>query len=273
MRVSFVASTSDPAAATMLDLVEDSQELAAKLDRWGPLIRLDGEVLYSEEPDEVREERPDLVVVLSRHSGTPGRPILTTHVPGNFGDAPFGGEPRRLGVAAPLFMKAFLRRARAEAPPGYEVHMEPTHHGPTWDVPTAFVEVGCSEENWLHRPAAESVLRSVVGALEDLESPESSGLSGATIAAGFGGPHINRRFSKIQLRSGVALGHILRKFDSGSADRSTVIQSIRRVWPRRASLAVVDRKGLPGERRRWILGILEEEGVEVVRADRIPLED
>jgi len=262
MRVSFLASELDPAGTLMASILEELDPSLPGIEL--SLTLVDREVLYLESPKEAGLSEVDLVVVLSRHSGTPGYPIITTHAPGNFSEAKFGGRPGVLGVSAPLFMKAFLIEAAARARgTGYEVHQEPTHHGPTLDVPLAFVEVGCSPREWGDREAARIVVESSLAALSALPVMD------AIPAAAFGGPHINRHFTEVQLRTRYAIGHVLRKHDSDGAPADSVRQAFSRVSGGPARVAIVDWKGLRGAVRARLVEMFEEMGVEVLRVRRV----
>jgi D-aminoacyl-tRNA deacylase len=122
------------------------------------------------------------------------------HVTGNFGPAPFGGTPGTLTDAATGMMHAIMNRLIFEAPSGYMVSYEATHHGPSQvPVSSCFVEVGSTENEWNDRNAASAVARAVIGAR-----------SGNVIhLAGFGGTHYARRQTEITLTTRGAFGHIM----------------------------------------------------------------
>ncbi|MGY0288099.1 MAG: D-aminoacyl-tRNA deacylase [Candidatus Methanodesulfokora washburnensis] len=201
----------------------------------------------------------DAVIFLSRHSGSPGKPVITAHAPGNFANAEYGGEPGKLSIAFPYLMKLFLIEAeKNSAGSGYEVAMEPTHHGPSFDVPTAFVEIGSSEREWIDEKAGEIVAVSLLSALKKLDQ------SNFEVAVGLGGPHINHHFTEIQLRSKYAVGHILRNYDIDGASKSSVISAFERSVPP-ARTAILDWKSLRSDHKSKIIPILEEIGVSIVK--------
>ncbi|RLG47561.1 MAG: hypothetical protein DRO06_02640, partial [Thermoproteota archaeon] len=136
-------------------------------------------------------------------------------------------------------------------------------HGPTLDVPLAFVEVGCTPREWRDAEAARIVVESSLAALSAMSEIE------AIPAAGFGGPHINRHFTEVQLRTRYAIGHILRKHDSEAAPAESVRQAFTRVLGGPARVAIVDWKGLRGAVRAALVGLFEEMGVEVLRVRRV----
>jgi len=108
------------------------------------------------------DETPEFLAFVSRHSGETGE-LLTAHVTGNFGPAPYGGEPDTLARAAPGAEKRVVEALAAHAPEGYDVGIECTHHGPTdTSVPSLFVELGSDEPQWTDADAARAVARAVL---------------------------------------------------------------------------------------------------------------
>lgn len=90
---------------------------------------------------------PQLLVFISKHRSASGRPTLSVHPPGNLAEAELGGIPRRVSISPASAMRdALLEMATAKEEMGlkYEVSYECTHHGPSLDVPTMFVELGSS---------------------------------------------------------------------------------------------------------------------------------
>ena len=223
------------------------------------LRKVEGEALYAKEPKDLEGEGSDAIIVLSRHSGTPGGPIITTHVPGNFGPAIYGGEDRKISIAMPFFMKNFLRAVRSRAEGiGYPIALEPTHHGPSLDVPMAFVEVGSSEENWKDIRACKAVVLSVVEALSTRREQKF------TPAIAIGGLHLNPKFTRLELTSEYAIGHFIRKLDTKYLDLDMLRKAINRSVTK-ARVAILDWKGIKGEKRREIVELLENLNVRVIR--------
>ena len=162
--VVLVASSKDAAARNMYSLLKNEFGDEFKVGNCEILLRLlEKEVLYVKRLKDLRAEKSNTIIVLSRHSGAPGGPIITTHVPGNFGPSIYGGEQRKISIAMPFFMKNFLKLVQKGASEiGYPVALEPTHHGPSLDIPIAFVEVGSNEENWKDIRACNLVAFSVI---------------------------------------------------------------------------------------------------------------
>ncbi len=49
-------------------------------------------------------------------------------------------------------------------------HMKCTHHGPSLDVPTMFVELGSSETQWRDSKAAQAVAHSAMHAIANFQN-------------------------------------------------------------------------------------------------------
>jgi D-aminoacyl-tRNA deacylase len=145
---------------------------------------------------------PDLLFVVSRHSGDTG-PLLTAHPTGNPGPAEFGGDPESFARAAPNALVELLRAFDDHAPDPYDVAMECTHHGPTdLDVPSLFVELGSDEEQWADPDGARAVARAVLDC-RDVDAERDRQL------VGFGGGHYARRFERVVRETDWAVGHVL----------------------------------------------------------------
>ncbi|MFH1403166.1 MAG: D-aminoacyl-tRNA deacylase [Candidatus Altiarchaeota archaeon] len=195
---------------------------------------------------------PEVCVVVSRHRSESGTPTLTSHVTGNFGSADVGGEPGRLSIAPALYLRKSLEYLRLNQVEGYEVSLEVTHHGPTrLPFPLLYVEVGSSEEQWNDMDACTAVAE-VADALVSLPVEE------VPSAIGFGGPHYAPNFNDVVKT--VALGHIAPKYALEYVDIAMVEQMVERTVPR-PELAVLDWKGMRGEEKKRVTGLLDELGL------------
>jgi len=111
---------------------------------------------------------PKLLVFVSRHSSVSGIPTLSVHTPGNFGEAEVGGITRKISVSPASAMKEALLemvRQKEQLRLNYKVSYECTHHGPSLEVPTMFVELGSSPVQWKDLKAAEAVAHAAMAAV------------------------------------------------------------------------------------------------------------
>jgi len=204
----------------------------------------------------------DLVVFLSRHSSQSGKPTLSVHTPGNFGNAELGGLPRTLSVSPAAAMRDALKalmRFQTEMNLNYEVSYECTHHGPSLNVPTMFVELGSSPRQWSDEVAAEVVARSAVQAVANFPR------SGGSAVVGIGGPHYNQRFTQMALDDEAVFGHMVPKYVLHQVDSGMLRQCVERTMEK-VDHAVLDWKGIKGEDKPRVLNALAEIGLSYVKA-------
>ena len=185
---------------------------------------------------------PKLLVFVSRHASISGIPTLSVHTPGNLTEAAeFGGISKKISVCPASAMKdALLEMAKLkqETRLDYEVSYECTHHGPSLDVPTMFVELGSSPKQWNDLKAAEAVAHAAMAGI--------SKQSQYPTAVGIGGPHYNAKFTKVALGTPTAFGHIIPKHAISQVDNKMIKQCIKRTVEPVTSV-ILDWKGIRGE--------------------------
>ena len=216
------------------------------------------EEVYAENLHEVFPDA-EAIVFASRHASESREPTLTVHVPGNLtAENLHGGKPKELAYADPQRMALALRKLIEEAPAGFRVSLEATHHGPSsLPVPVWFVEIGSSLTQWENPEAGAAVAKAIWNSI----SGEPSGIG----AVGFGGSHYAPKHTKVSLEGRYVVGHIFPKYVlDAEIDVEVLRQAINKT--RNFGAAIIDWKGVKGETRRRLLGALEGLGVkEVVR--------
>lgn len=197
----------------------------------------------------------DLIIFISRHTSKNPFPALTVHVTGNYGDAALGGEPRSLAAAAPRMMHAVLNELAKNAPEGYRVSYEVTHHGPTdLKTPSFFVEIGSTEKEWADENAAEAVASSLLKTM-----PEKNDDSIRLI--GFGGNHYAARETETALNSNAAFGHIVHTRDIPLIDENLIYLMIKRTS---ADAAYIDKKAVKGKHFKKIEEFVSKHKLPVI---------
>jgi len=192
--------------------------------------------------EDAGDDEPAFLVFVSRHSGETGA-LLTAHVTGNFGPAPYGGAPETLARAAPGAEKRVVESLAAHAPEGYDVGIECTHHGPTdTAVPSLFVELGSDEPQWSDPDAARAVARAVLDLRGTGAELRGEGDRRPRHVVGFGGGHYAPRFTRIVRETDWAVGHVAADWSLGDlgapdANRDVIEQAFSRS---RADLAVIE---------------------------------
>ena len=254
MKIALVSSLSDPGGCTIHEAILG---LVAAPHRLYPLERHDishhrigGRLIFGDQID--RGMDADLIIFLSRHSSKNPVPVLTVHVTGNITTADFGGRIHSLAPAAPRWMHAVIRVLSENAPPGYRVSYEVTHHGPTeLGTPSLFVEVGSTEKEWEDKAAGAAVATSVLSA-----DPVD-----CIPLIGFGGTHYAARQTHISLNSRGAFGHIVHTRDVPSIDAAMVGRLLEKTG---AVAAYVDRKAIPKKDLARLESILAERGIRTI---------
>ncbi len=251
MRIALVSSRQDPAGAHI------RRHLLELLNRAGPwplaerhdlaFHEVEGRLIEQDRIDE--EIGADLIIFVSRHSSRQPIPALTVHVTGNYGAAELGGEARSLAPAAPEWMHAVLQNLARNAPEGYRVSYEVTHHGPTaLATPSLFVEIGSTPAEWNDPLAGRAVAESILSA----EPQETINL------IGFGGTHYAVRQTEIALQSRGAFGHIMPSRQVGVLDPGLV----RRMQGASGAVAAyLDKKALSRSEAALIERLLDDLGL------------
>ncbi|HUR69630.1 MAG TPA: D-aminoacyl-tRNA deacylase [Candidatus Thermoplasmatota archaeon] len=148
--------------------------------------------------------RFDAILVASKHRAESGKPALTVHPIGNFGEAQVGGKPQRLVPTAPRIMGRVLRRLASEAKGlAHQVTFEATHHGPYLETPTAFVEIGTDEAAWSDPDIGRRVARAILAAATP--GPADA----APVLVALGGSHYAPRASDLARQGRANIGHII----------------------------------------------------------------
>jgi D-aminoacyl-tRNA deacylase len=199
----------------------------------------------------------ELIVFISRHSSQSGKPTLSVHTPGNFGDAELGGLPKTVSVAPAHAMQTALKtlmQCKEYFRLSHEVSYEVTHHGPSLNVPTMFVELGSSEAQWRDETAAEAVAHAAMAAIADFQKPRSSAV------LGIGGTHYNQKFTLMALMGQTTFGHMIPKYAVALADEAMLRQCVERTLEH-VPLALLDWKGIKSEDKPGLLAALEAAGL------------
>jgi len=159
-------------------------------------------------------------IFISRHTSQTGKPSLTVHPIGNYGEAQFGGGNRTLCKSSPRLMSQLLRNINKNAKEKnlyHQICLEVTHHGPYISIPSLFVEIGSNEEEWEKEKPAEVIASSLLDLLE-LYHYEEDFTDDIPVVLGVGGGHYAPRFTDVILEKKVAFGHMIPRYhiDSGN---------------------------------------------------------
>jgi len=183
----------------------------------------------------------DNIVFLSRHKAASGRPSLTVHPIGNWGNADYGGKEAEVSGATPGWMTGLLLKIRENRINGYDVCFEATHHGPFLQTPTMFLEIGSSESEWEKKEPARALIKSL------LELQYADGIK----VIGIGGGHYTPRFTEAAFSHKVCFGHMVANYGVSVLTSSLIKKAI---VSSEAEGIYFHRKGMKkDEYRKWKL--------------------
>jgi len=215
------------------------------------LLMVEGELVDLQELS--RPKEVELIVFISRHESRRETPILSVHAPGNLGDAEFGGLSHKVSIAPANAMQSALKKMAEERTRlglcEFMVVYEGTHHGPSLDVPSLFLEIGSTAKEWTNPLAAEAVAEAVVAAIECNSSCKP--------AVGVGGSHCNRRLSNIGLESKAAIGHIIPSYAFKWLSPELIQHCVERTIEK-DPIIILDWKGVDGKDREKLQRVLEK---------------
>ncbi|WEU40811.1 MAG: hypothetical protein OdinLCB4_002525 [Candidatus Odinarchaeum yellowstonii] len=209
-------------------------------------------------------ENAETIICASKHASQTGIPVLTTHAPGNFSTADFGGEPEKLSIANPNGMKIALKKMNelnTKFEKNYQVSYEVTHHGPTFDKPVMFIEVGGSNEQWMDLEAADIVSQAIIEVLSTTIKPSE-------VSIGVGGGHYAPAFTKLVIETNHLIGHIIPKYKLSQLKKEMFFKTVESNLGFCKNI-LIDWNGTPGWIRSEIINWSRELGLEVLKTSDI----
>lgn len=205
--------------------------------------------------DNVDSLSTDCFIFVSSHKSEAGKPTLTVHAIGNWGKAELGGRDKTLVPTSAILNKALIVNLEKEAKKqGLEwpVVAEVDHHGPYLTKPTVFIEIGSTEKEWKNEKAAEAVARAILDSTRSGEKYK--------VAIGIGGPHYCPNFSKILLKTDIALGHIVPKYVLDSLEFGLFKQMVEKT-AEPIDFVLIDWDGTNAKQRDKIISYCDELGL------------
>lgn len=274
MQIAIISSSKDPAGANIRNsLIElfgfekisekfDGNEVF-RLDKIQnnriQLYLIDDDLIFSENID--RKIDADIFIFASKHRSKENTKSFAIHPIGNWGNAEFGGQEKKLCPSSAVLLKnLFSELSNTAKDSGYGLTMEATHHGPYVERPAVFCEIGSTEEEWNDKSNGQIMAKTIIEGLKN----ENQNYK---IAVGIGGPHYCNNFNKVALRTGIALSHICPKFYLDKLDENLLRQSIEKT-KEKIDFMLLDWKGLGKEKQR-IVEILKKMSLEMKRSDHI----
>ena len=209
----------------------------------------------------------ELYIFASRHRAASGTPALLIHPTGNWSKVTLEGRENELSYTSSRVLRSGLMKLQEKKEEynleDFKVDLEVTHHGPTQlKTPLVFMELGSSEEFWIHEKGAIAVGEAIIETAEEfIEQTPYSGQS----YVGFGGNHYAYRFHKhVMENPEISISHIAPKHVLDEITSDIVQQAFNKTIENPVG-AFIDKKGARSEQRRIITEMVEELGKECIQ--------
>lgn len=246
-----VASKKDNAGINITTQLSQFQDLG-KFD----FYLVENEILFTENLDLEKINKYDFIIFASKHKSEKNQKALTVHAPGNFRQAEFGGQKEKAGKTSALFQKQLFEKLKENSEKynlkDYDMTLEATHHGPLIDKPCIFIEIGSTENEYTNRRAGFIIAKTISETIQEFkENPYNE------IAVAIGGPHYCPNFNNIQLKSNVAISHVIPQYVLPLSEE--MIKEVIEKTEEEVDFVLLDWKGLgPSDKRQKVLDILDK---------------
>ena len=204
----------------------------------------------------------DEILFASRHSSKDKRKIFSVHVSGNVDRADYGGKPYSLAKPSPITIKNYVLalKDKLNRKPEFQFTLEATHHGPSEiSKPSAFYEIGSTENEWRDEEASYIVAESIVEAIR-------SNRTDWKIAVGIGGTHYVPRQTEIILNTDFTFGHNFAKYTFNGLNEEILIKAIELS---NAKYIIYDEKSVVSKIKNLIKDVAGKIGVDVLKTKEV----
>ena len=214
------------------------------------------EAIYEENLNLEKINSYDFIIFASTHKSESNEKTICVHAPGNWRSADLGGKIGKVCKSSALFSKQLFEKLNKNIEhykiKDYKVTMEATHHGPLIGKPCIFVELGSTETEWTDRRAGFVIAKTISETIEDFkENPYNE------VAIAIGGPHYCPSFNKIQLKSNVAISHVIPNY-AFPLTEEMVKEAVEKT-EEEIDFFLLDWKGLGNvEKREEVLSVLDK---------------
>ncbi len=204
----------------------------------------------------------DEILFASRHSSKDKRKIFSVHVSGNVDRADYGGKPYSLAKPSPITIKNYVLalKDKLNRKPEFQFTLEATHHGPSEiSKPSAFYEIGSTENEWRDEEASYIVAESIVEAIR-------SNRTDWKIAVGIGGTHYVPRQTEIILNTDFTFGHNFAKYTFNGLNEEILTKAIELS---NAKYIIYDEKSVVSKIKNLIKDVAGKIGVDVLKTKEV----
>jgi len=214
---------------------------------------------------------PKQAIFISRHRSKMAKPSLTVHPIGNYGEAQFGGKHKTLVQSAPRLMTSLLRLIKENLQVtdlNYHVCFEVTHHGPHLEIPTLFVEVGSTENEWNKKEPARIIAQSLLELLEKYRCEEDFS-DDVPVLVGVGGGHYAPRFTDVIFEKNAAFGHMIPLYhiEAGTIDQEAFEKALQ-ATPNATGI-YIHKKSLKKSQVTEYKKLFQDKGISVISSKEL----
>jgi D-aminoacyl-tRNA deacylase len=213
-----------------------------------------------------KEIAAELYIFASRHRAASGTPALLIHPTGNWSKITLAGRESEISYTSSWALNFGLRKLKQKQAElnldAFKVDMEVTHHGPTdLETPLIFMELGSSEEYWVHETGAKAVIEAII---ETAQGFIKRGNFQNQSYIGIGGNHYAYRFHKYLMENeDVFVSHIAAKHSLDNLTENVLSQAFEKTIEFPIG-ALIDKKGARSEQRKNAVEMLDNLGKEHV---------
>ena len=129
------------------------------------LITINKIHIHAEKIDKIVEKeleiKIDNIIFLSRHKAASGKPSLTVHPIGNWGEADYGGIKGEVTPPSADIMTSLLREIKKNQITGYDVCFEATIMD-SIENSNDILEIGSTENQWEDKIPAKALIKSLL---------------------------------------------------------------------------------------------------------------
>lgn len=228
---------------------------------------VDNSMIQTENLDLEKINEYDFIIFASCHKSEKKEKTLCIHTPGNWHEATNGGKDEKICPTSALFSKFLFEKLHEVAKEhnftNYNLTMEATHHGPLIEKPCVFVEIGSTQDEWKDNRAGFILAKTINKAIQEFkENPYHE------IAFAIGGPHYCPNLNKIQLKSNVAISHVIPQYQLPLTDE--MVKEAMLKTDEEIDFAVLDWKGLGNsESRKQVTEMLDKYYVSYKKVSEI----
>jgi len=218
------------------------------------------ETIFTENLNIEKINQYDFIIFASKHQSAKKEKTLSIHAPGNFRNADYGGVQGKVCPSSALFNKVLYNKLNEQVEKftlnDYKVTLECTHHGPLINKPCVFIEIGSTETEWNNRRVGFIIAKTIQETIEEFKENKYR-----EVAVGIGGPHYCPSFNQLQLKSNVAIAHVIAEYNM-PISKEMILEGIKKTYED-VDFVVLDWKGLgKSEQKQEVIKILEENYIQ-----------